>query len=140
MNRVKSDPEKIYYECGARLNEVCNYFLNGRKKDFAEAISGNFSSVTQILNGKREPTFQLLKNVKKQFNVNLNWIVTGEGSMLDHTNLNESHMEEKLKYKDMLIKEKDHRLQEKQDMIDCLNNQLNYYDIKDNQVNKRQKK
>lgn len=55
------------------------------KKSFAEAIGVSPSNVTEWLNrdGSR-PSIDALRRISQAFNVNLNWLVTGEGPMYNN--------------------------------------------------------
>lgn len=52
---------------------------------FGERIGMKKNSLSQIENGKNNVTEQLFKSICREFNVDENWLRTGEGSMFNNT-------------------------------------------------------
>ena len=58
-----------------------------RASELAKICNFTHSSARNYMNGKSEPSFENLLAIKKNFeNINLNWLVSGEGSMLLESN------------------------------------------------------
>lgn len=59
--------------------------LNISKKRFADAIGVSPGNVSDWLNrDNARPSIDALRRISQAFNVNLNWLVTGEGSMYNN--------------------------------------------------------
>ena len=51
---------------------------------FAAMINVNASAMSHILNGRSKPSFDLLDKIIQAFpDINLNWLISGEGAMLN---------------------------------------------------------
>lgn len=55
--------------------------------EFAKALGVTSASISYYENGKRHPDFAFLNAIKNVFNVNVNWLLTGEGSMFREAEL-----------------------------------------------------
>ena len=55
--------------------------LNIKQVDFAEAIKVNQSYISQLVVGKRIPSDRTISYICNEFDVNEEWLRTGEGSM-----------------------------------------------------------
>lgn len=91
-----------------RIKEI-RKALNLHQKDFGAKIGLKSNSISDIENGKCIVTERTILNVCSQFNVNENWLRTGEGEMFNINNKNYdeffnyfSHLAEPLQ--DFLIK------------------------------------
>ncbi len=68
-----------------RFNELIKHFADNNKKAFAETI-GISPTVIENVVGKREgnPSFEVLQKIKCAFaNVNMDWLISENGSMLN---------------------------------------------------------
>ena len=53
---------------------------------FADLIEVNASAVSHILNGRSKPGFDVLEKISKAFpELDMNWLISGRGSMLTET-------------------------------------------------------
>jgi transcriptional regulator with XRE-family HTH domain len=71
------EPKKIY---GHRLKEF-RKFLKKTLKDFAKETGLSNSNISRIERGEIFPNFEFLSNLQKKFDLNLNWVNLGIGSM-----------------------------------------------------------
>ncbi len=67
-----------------RLSELIDT-LGLKKVNFADRIKVDQSYVTQLTNGKRNPSDRLLDAICREFSVNETWLRTGEGDMFVET-------------------------------------------------------
>lgn len=66
---------------GERLRELINHLEISVAK-FSKEIGVPQPTITSYLNDSREPGISFLLKIKNRYkNVNLNWIITGEGTM-----------------------------------------------------------
>lgn len=56
--------------------------LNLNQSVFANKIGVHLQTLSRYERGEVRPSSELLKKISKEFDVNLNWLMTGEGSML----------------------------------------------------------
>lgn len=109
------------------INQRLKYFIKSldlNANSFSKAI-GNTTNVviTKILNGKGAPSYSTLEKVKKAYpELNMEWLMSGEGEMLLNENYN--HSERIKEMEEIIARQKKH--------IDILMNAL---DAK-NQLNK----
>jgi DNA-binding XRE family transcriptional regulator len=52
-----------------------------KQKDFAEKLKVSGATLSDVEKGKYKPSHDLIFNISKQFNVNLNYLLFGEGEM-----------------------------------------------------------
>ena len=55
--------------------------LGIKKVEFATALKIDQSYVTQLVNGRRNPSERLIDDICREYKVNENWLRTGEGEM-----------------------------------------------------------
>jgi transcriptional regulator with XRE-family HTH domain len=55
--------------------------LDLNQKEFAEGLQAAGSSVSDVENGKYTPNFDLIRNLVKEFKVNIDYLLFGEGEM-----------------------------------------------------------
>jgi transcriptional regulator with XRE-family HTH domain len=69
---------------GKRLDKLL-IRLKLSKRSFAEKVGISSGSLSQWSNPKynSKPSFDVLVNISKHFNVNINWLLTGKGSMFN---------------------------------------------------------
>jgi len=72
---------------GERVKAV-RYMLNIKQKEFALAIKVTQSAISQIENGTVSISSDTLTNISSTYNVNINWLLTGQGSMFIGENTN----------------------------------------------------
>lgn len=71
--------EKISFQ--KRLKEVrVKYFITQEK--FGESIGRSMTIVNQWEKGKASPSMETLILISQKFNINLNWLLLGEGEMI----------------------------------------------------------
>lgn len=70
-------------------------------EDFGARIGVTRSAISNIENGRRSPTNQLISSICREFRVNENWIRTGKGDMFPQM----SRAEEIAYYSDILLSE-----------------------------------
>ncbi|MBM9546127.1 helix-turn-helix transcriptional regulator [Leptospira sp. 201903074] len=69
---------------GNRFRELIKS-LSLTQKDFAIRIGVSQGFVSEIINGKNLPSQETLTKISKEFNVNLDWLLAGEGQMFRPT-------------------------------------------------------
>lgn len=79
-----------------RLKLVCQE-KNWKLKDFSEATGLPYRTAQGYLNGTREPNAESLATINYKINVNLNWLLNGNGeifipSRIEGINYNESQL------------------------------------------------
>lgn len=80
-------------EQGIRLQNLINA-LNTNGKSFAKSISAVQSHVSQICSGKRRITVDFLSKITSRYpNVNVSWLLYGEGQTFKQDSVNESKSE-----------------------------------------------
>ena len=65
-----------------RLKQMIDFYANGRNTFFAEKIGMGESNVRSWLNGTLPKLDAIEKIAKNCENISLNWLLTGEGSMI----------------------------------------------------------
>lgn len=68
---------------------------------FAELIQVNASAMSHILNGRNKPGFDVLEKIVQAFpDINLNWLISGQGNIYNsvpqNTNLSEKDKQENM--------------------------------------------
>lgn len=59
--------------------------LNLTLEKFGEKLGVKKNAISQIENGRNSLTDQMCKAICREFNVNYNWLVSGEGDMFNQT-------------------------------------------------------
>lgn len=72
--------EHLWKEIGLRLQMV-RKSLNLLQKDFARSLNISNASLSEMEAGNAKPRFELLYNITKRYNVNLNYLLHGEGEI-----------------------------------------------------------
>lgn len=70
----------ILKEIGQRVKEVRRY-LNLRQNNFAQALDISNANLCEIEAGAAKPRFEFLYNISLKFNVNLLYLLHGQGEM-----------------------------------------------------------
>lgn len=52
-------------------------------KDFAKQCDIPYRSMYNYVRGEREPNLEALSKISQKFNVNLNWLITGNGEVFN---------------------------------------------------------
>ena len=68
------------HKSGERIRQIRKN-LNLKQKEFAEKLKVSGPSLSEIESGKFKPGYDLLVNLAKEFNVNLYYVLFGEGDM-----------------------------------------------------------
>jgi transcriptional regulator with XRE-family HTH domain len=78
MEKMKDEDNKntVAY----RVRQIRNA-LNIKGKDFAPRIKISGPSLSEIEKGKYNPNFEFIVNIAREFNVNLYYLIFGEGEM-----------------------------------------------------------
>lgn len=86
----------MYYICNDKLDKMQERFkqLLEEKKltatRFAALIKVNASAMSHILNGRSKPGFDVLDKIAQAFpDVNLNWLISGKGSLYNNSSVQE---------------------------------------------------
>lgn len=66
------------------------------QNEMSEKFGVSYRAYTSYERGERKPTIGLFKNLYRNFNINLNWLITGEGEMFNR-NPNEVYATTKIK-------------------------------------------
>lgn len=74
-----------------RISTIVEKFGNGKNTVFASLIGVSEANVRNYKNGVM-PKADFLEKIARSFDININWLLTGEGNMLS----SESEKEEKL--------------------------------------------
>jgi transcriptional regulator with XRE-family HTH domain len=72
--------ETIKETISDRIKKIRN-MLNIKGKDFAPRLKISGPSLSEIENGKYYPNFEFIYNIVREFNVNLYYLIFGEGNM-----------------------------------------------------------
>lgn len=72
--------EHLLKEIGLRI-QVVRKRLNLLQKDFASTLDISNASLSEMEAGNAKPRFELLYNITKRYNVNLNYLLHGEGDI-----------------------------------------------------------
>lgn len=72
--------EHLWKEIGLRL-QLVRKSLNLLQKDFARTLNISNASLSEMEAGNAKPRFELLYNITKIYNVNLNFLLHGEGEI-----------------------------------------------------------
>ncbi len=87
---------------GERVKEIRKYFQLTLEK-FGEKLGVGKTAISNIENGNRNLTEQMLRSICREFNVNEGWLRTGEGEMFEQL----TEQQKILKYTAFLLKDKD---------------------------------
>jgi transcriptional regulator with XRE-family HTH domain len=80
MRKEKMIEEENKDTVGYRIKQI-RKALNIKGKDFAPRIKISGPSLSEIEKGKNYPNFEFMANIAREFNVNLYYLVLGEGEM-----------------------------------------------------------
>jgi transcriptional regulator with XRE-family HTH domain len=80
MRKEKMIEEENKDTVGYRIKQI-RKALNIKGKDFAPRIKISGPSLSEIEKGKYYPNFEFMANIAREFNVNLYYLVFGEGEM-----------------------------------------------------------
>lgn len=98
MDRPNLGGERIVF-----LREL----MNCSQKDFSGRIGITQGALSQIESGKSQASFETIRRISEEYNVNCNWLVSGFGDVLLHESQNENNrIREKARIP--LIKEEAH--------------------------------
>ncbi|WP_425299989.1 helix-turn-helix domain-containing protein [Roseibium sediminis] len=67
---------------GQRLREIRKRFGDPPRDEFAVKLGVNLSTIARYERGEMEPSCAVLAAYADEFQVNLNWLITGSGKML----------------------------------------------------------
>ena len=70
--------------------------LNLSQKKFAEILGISLITLQRYEKGEREPSSEVLVNIKQKFKVNMNWLLTGEGKMFLEEDEKENSIEKEI--------------------------------------------
>jgi transcriptional regulator with XRE-family HTH domain len=73
--------QRLWKEIGSRILGVRKK-LNLLQKDFAKAMEISNASLSEIESGHAKPRFELIFNITKKFEININYLLHGEGEIL----------------------------------------------------------
>ena len=73
--------DKLWKEIGERVQGVRKK-LNLLQKDFAKTLDISNASLSEIESGNAKPRFELIYNITKKYQININYLLHGEGEIL----------------------------------------------------------
>ncbi|MCS7212215.1 MAG: helix-turn-helix domain-containing protein [Chloroherpetonaceae bacterium] len=82
INDTDEEKRKVAEGIGARLREV-RLFFNLNQQSFASYLHTSTGFVSEVESGKKLPGVQLLHSLKRKFNIDTDWLLTGRGTMFD---------------------------------------------------------
>ena len=71
---------KLKIEVGKRIKQI-RKALNQTQEDFGKSLNISKASLSEVENGKYKADIELLEKLVKKYNVNLHFVITGEGDM-----------------------------------------------------------
>jgi transcriptional regulator with XRE-family HTH domain len=71
---------KIQIEVGKRIKQI-RKALNKTQEDFGKSIGMSKASLSEVETGKYKAGIELLEKLVKKYNVNLHFVITGEGDL-----------------------------------------------------------
>lgn len=74
---------KMNHEFINRFEELIHFFENGNRAAFARKTNKKPSFITRLCQGQANPTAEMLFEIHKIYGVNTDWLLTGEGQMLN---------------------------------------------------------
>jgi transcriptional regulator with XRE-family HTH domain len=80
MSKKKMIDEENKNTVGNRVKQI-RKALNIKGKDFAPRLKISGPSLSEIERGKYYPNFEFMVNISREFNVNLYYLIFGEGEM-----------------------------------------------------------
>ena len=106
--------QNIYYICNAifyKMQERFKQLLEEKNLTatrFAAMIKVNASAMSHILNGRSKPGFDVLDKIAQAFpDVNLNWLISGKGSLYNNRISTPAKEVEKIPVQKNLFEEED---------------------------------
>ena len=75
---------KLQIEIGKRIKQI-RKALNLTQEDFCKYLDTSKASLSEIENGKYKAGNELLEKLVKKYNVNLHFVIVGEGDMFIST-------------------------------------------------------
>lgn len=76
---------------GNRLKQIFKE-LNINQTSFAKQIGISPGNISDILNGRSNPSFATLEKIFEIYNINLNWLICGKGDMYFQNNIPEDEI------------------------------------------------
>jgi len=108
--------QNIYYICNAifyKMQERFKQLLEEKNLTatrFAAMIKVNASAMSHILNGRSKPGFDVLDKIAQAFpDVNLNWLISGKGSLYNNRISTPAKEVEKIPVQKNLFEEEEKR-------------------------------
>ncbi len=89
--------------------EILINTLGLKKGDFAEKINFSQAYISMILNGsKQNPSDRFYESIKREFNININWLKNGQGEMfiVDNPELSSTEKDLVIKYNSLPLSER----------------------------------
>lgn len=77
-----------------RLLSLINELTDGNKKRFAETLGIKPENVNRWINEGSLPSAEHLSNLKNKLNININWLLTGEGEKFIKSRVGYAHQKE----------------------------------------------
>ncbi|MXP05600.1 MULTISPECIES: helix-turn-helix domain-containing protein [unclassified Apibacter] len=85
---------------GQRINKLVKYFSNGNNSDFATKIGVSEANIRNYINDRAEPKFNILEKIAINFEINYEWLLTGEGEMLK-SKVSNNNLEPEIKFEEI---------------------------------------
>jgi phage repressor protein C with HTH and peptisase S24 domain len=64
-----------------RFQQLIQEYANGNRSEFGRKTGKTPGQITDICKGRGKPTFDYLLKLTKMFNINIHWLVSGDGEM-----------------------------------------------------------
>ncbi len=89
---------------GERIKTLMNVLGIRTQKEFAEKNNVSTSFISDIINGTRAPSIELIINLQVEFNINLRWFLSGSGEIFTNSDL----IQDNLQIRKLIKISKDH--------------------------------
>lgn len=90
LSDTEEEKRKVAESIGARLKKV-RLFLNLNQQSFASYLHTSTGFLSEVESGKKLPGVQLIHSLKRKFNIDTNWLLTGRGTMFESNRMSGSH-------------------------------------------------
>ena len=99
---------------GKRLKWIIKK-LGFTTKEFAETCNLSYRTLLQYANDQRKPGSENLKTIAETFNINLHWLITGQGYPFISVEGEKSLKKKREKKKESIMKKKENITKKKED-------------------------
>ncbi|HLP58508.1 MAG TPA: helix-turn-helix transcriptional regulator [Candidatus Deferrimicrobium sp.] len=78
INHNSTENRQFVGDRVAMVKEHCHL----KTTEFAKRLGISHSFLSQVISGKRKPSYEFLCALSVEFNINLHWLFTGQGEMI----------------------------------------------------------